>query len=76
MKEEISELDVVALTEDVPGQGLVSGQVGTVVEVRNLELGIVSDGWPDVQSPTSHFVSRKNINAAAFESAIVSSSMR
>ena len=34
MKEEISELDVVALTEDVPGQGLVSGQVGTVVEVH------------------------------------------
>jgi hypothetical protein len=26
-------LDVVALTEDLPGQGLQRGQVGTVVEV-------------------------------------------
>jgi hypothetical protein len=27
-------LDVVALLEDKPGQGLVAGQVGTVVEVH------------------------------------------
>ena len=33
MKEEIKLLDVVALLEDLPDRGLVSGQVGTVVEV-------------------------------------------
>lgn len=33
MAGEIRLLDVVALTEDVPAQGLVRGQVGTVVEI-------------------------------------------
>jgi hypothetical protein len=33
MNESIALLDVVALTVDVPGKGLVRGQVGTVVEV-------------------------------------------
>jgi hypothetical protein len=33
MKEPVDELDVVALTVDLPEQGLVRGQVGTVVHV-------------------------------------------
>lgn len=33
MSEEIKLLDVVALLEDVPGEGLSRGEVGTVVEV-------------------------------------------
>lgn len=33
MTERINLLDVVALTVDIPERGLVSGQVGTVVEV-------------------------------------------
>lgn len=32
MSERINVLDVVALTVDIPDRGLVSGQVGTVVE--------------------------------------------
>ena len=32
MSKEIHRLDVVALVEDLPGRGLVRGQVGTVVE--------------------------------------------
>lgn len=32
MNQEIRLLDVVALTEDIPGSGLLRGQVGTVVE--------------------------------------------
>ena len=32
MNQEIRVLDVVALTEDVPGRDLLRGQVGTVVE--------------------------------------------
>ena len=32
MNQEIRVLDVVALTEDIPEQGLLRGQVGTVVE--------------------------------------------
>jgi hypothetical protein len=32
MENEIRLLDVVALTEDLPGRGLSRGQVGTVVE--------------------------------------------
>jgi catabolite regulation protein CreA len=32
MSERINVLDVVALTADLPDRGLVSGQVGTVVE--------------------------------------------
>ena len=32
MKETADILDVVALTEDLPGRGLYRGQVGTVVE--------------------------------------------
>jgi hypothetical protein len=33
MKESIKLLDIVALTEDLPGEGLFRGQVGTVVEI-------------------------------------------
>ena len=33
MYDEIKLLDVVALTEDIPGKGLRRGQVGTVVEL-------------------------------------------
>lgn len=33
MTMEIQQLDVVALTEDIPSHGLRRGQVGTVVEV-------------------------------------------
>ena len=33
MTAEINLLDVVALTEDIPGRGLRRGQVGTVVEM-------------------------------------------
>lgn len=33
MSEKIELLDVVALLEDVPGEGLSRGEVGTVVEV-------------------------------------------
>ncbi len=32
MIQEIRELDVVALTKDIPASGLLRGQVGTVVE--------------------------------------------
>lgn len=32
MNQEIRVLDVVALTEDIPGRDLLRGQVGTVVE--------------------------------------------
>jgi len=38
MNKEISVLDVVALTEDIPDRGLLRGQVGTVVE--SLEPGV------------------------------------
>ena len=33
MKEDIKELDVVALLRDIPEKSLVAGQVGTVLEV-------------------------------------------
>lgn len=33
MSDEIESLDVVALLQDLPAQGLVRGQVGTVVEL-------------------------------------------
>jgi|HubBroStandDraft_1064217.scaffolds.fasta_scaffold922995_2 hypothetical protein len=33
MDEPIRELDVVALTEDIPSEGLLRGQVGTIVHV-------------------------------------------
>lgn len=33
MKKEIQILDVVALLDDIPDRGLVTGQVGTVVEI-------------------------------------------
>jgi Domain of unknown function (DUF4926) len=39
MNEEIKLLDVVALLEDVPGDGLKRGEVGTVVEVFTNEAG-------------------------------------
>lgn len=38
MKEEIKELDVVALLRDHPEKGLVAGQVGTVVEKLDSEV--------------------------------------
>ena len=33
MKEQLKILDVVAVLEDIPGQQLIAGQVGTLVEV-------------------------------------------
>lgn len=33
MKDQIKLLDVVALTEDLKERGLVTGQVGTIVEI-------------------------------------------
>lgn len=33
MKEGLDILDVVALTEELPGRGLYRGQVGTIVEI-------------------------------------------
>lgn len=38
MDEGIRMLDVVALTEDIPAQGLVRGQVGTIVELIDREV--------------------------------------
>jgi hypothetical protein len=35
MRAPIHELDIVALTVDVPGEGLTAGNVGTVVHVHN-----------------------------------------
>jgi len=40
MNEEIKLLDVVALLEDVPGDGLKRGEVGTVVEVFTNKTGV------------------------------------
>ena len=37
MTDTLDELDVVALTVDLPEHKLVRGQVGTVVEVHNLD---------------------------------------
>ena len=37
MTQKIQDLDVVALLRDVPSRGLVTGQVGTVVEVHDHE---------------------------------------
>ena len=39
MNEEIQLLDIVALLEDAPGDGLKRGEVGTVVEVFANKLG-------------------------------------
>jgi hypothetical protein len=47
MSAEIGLLDVVALTGDLPGEGLTRGQVGTVVE--NLGPGIFEVEFTDDQ---------------------------
>ena len=41
MNAEIKLLDMVALTEDVPGHGLRRGQVGTIVEVLGADAFMV-----------------------------------
>lgn len=41
MNAEIKLLDVVALTEDLPGHGLRRGQAGTIVEVLGLDAFVV-----------------------------------
>ena len=41
MNAEIKLLDVVALTEDMPGHGLRRGQVGTIVEVLGADAFMV-----------------------------------
>lgn len=38
MKEDIKELDVVALLCDIPEKSLVAGQVGTVVEILDKDV--------------------------------------
>jgi hypothetical protein len=38
MGKQINLLDVVALTEDIPGRGLRRGQVGTVVEILDASV--------------------------------------
>lgn len=38
--DEIKLLDVIALLEDLPGEGLRRGEVGTVVEVLNGQPGL------------------------------------
>jgi hypothetical protein len=46
MKDDIKILDVVALTGDLEARGLVKGQVGTDVEIRDIgvfEVGVCDD---------------------------------
>jgi hypothetical protein len=50
MSAEINLLDVVALTDDVPGHGLRRGQVGTVVEA--LAPGVFEVEFSDDQGRT------------------------
>lgn len=50
MKEQIRELDVVALLYDLPGRNLVAGQVGTVVEI--LDEGVFEVEFSDEQGKT------------------------
>ena len=37
MKNIFNQLDVVALSEDLPEEGLLKGQVGTIVEILSVE---------------------------------------
>jgi len=50
MKEDIKELDVVALLHDLPKNALVAGQVGTVLEV--LEAGVFEVEFSDDHGKT------------------------
>lgn len=50
MEREIKLLDVVALTSDKPEEGLVRGQVGTVVE--DLSNGVVEVEFSDTKGIT------------------------
>lgn len=50
MNEHINTLDVVALTEDLPGRGLCRGQVGTVVE--ELASGVYEVEFVDAEGRT------------------------
>jgi hypothetical protein len=50
MSAKIGLLDVVALTGDLPGEGLTRGQVGTVVE--NLGTGLFEVEFADEQGHT------------------------
>ena len=50
MNKEISLLDTVALIEDIPEQGLVRGQVGTIVEV--LSPGVFEVEFSDENGST------------------------
>ena len=38
MKENIKELDVVALLRDVPERALIAGQVGTILEILDKDV--------------------------------------
>ena len=38
MKEDIKELDVVALLRDIPEKSLVAGQVGTILEILDEDV--------------------------------------
>ncbi len=50
MTHEIKLLDVVAITEDLPEEGLLSGQVGTVVE--ELDRGVFEVEFSDDEGRT------------------------
>lgn len=50
MEMNIKELDVIALREDLPEQGLVAGQVGTIVET--LGAGVFEVEFCDDQGET------------------------
>ena len=50
MKEQIKELDVVALLYDLSDRNLVAGQVGTVVEI--LDEGVFEVEFSDEQGET------------------------
>ncbi|AHY48394.1 Hypothetical Protein RradSPS_3111 (plasmid) [Rubrobacter radiotolerans] len=55
MKVGVDILDVVALTEDLPGRGLYRGQVGTVVEA--LEPNVFEVEFSDDEGRAYAFVS-------------------
>jgi hypothetical protein len=58
MNQEISVLDVVALTEDIPDRGLLRGQVGTVVE--SLGPGVFEVEFADNEGRTYAMLSLKS----------------
>ena len=57
MRDGVDILDVVALTEDLPDQGLYRGQVGTVVEI--LEPGVFEIEFSDDKGHAYAFVALK-----------------